>query len=219
VALRSSCRVALVALLLAGCANHAKPSATPSSPDYDWADYTGKYAGGVAPPKDGAKPKDEPKAAKPAATTAAAADAPAKPADDKKMSAAKIGGQSVSEVSADDVASASKRALRTSIVSTNVTVGPEYEQINVVLKACAVQIIRPAASPAPDGPKVRSPRARHDDLARTDSGFFDESADVLVLVQAQKKAASKRALSALLQRERPAGKKNVRAVKPRSRSS
>ena len=211
---------AVAALLLGGCAAKPKPAAAPTQGDYDWSDYTGKYAPGATPPKDDAKPAVA-SATAPAATASASA-APAAganasaSAEDKKLSAAKIAGQSVSQVSPDDVANATQKVLRTKVVSTNVTVGPEYEQINVVLKNVAVQIVRPAATPDKSGPKVRSPKARHDDLAKTDSGFYDEGADVLVLVQAEKKVMSKRALAALLA-QRPA-KKNVRAVKPRSRA-
>lgn len=206
---RSKNAFALCALLLVvGCGGRAKPAAAPTQSDYDWSDYTGKYANGA--------PKDDPKPAPPAKTAKedpkpATTDGAAATSDDKKMSATKIAGHSVSEVSADDVASVTQKMLRAKVVSSNLTIGPEYEQINVVLKGMAVQIVRPANPPDKAGPKVRSPKARNDDLAKTDSGFYDEVADVLVLVQAEKKAASKRALAVLLSQKMP--KKNVRAVK------
>ncbi|HEY8078839.1 MAG TPA: hypothetical protein VIF62_32125 [Labilithrix sp.] len=194
-------------LMLAGCGHHAKPAEAPTQSDYDWADYTGKFANGA--------PKDDPKPA--AAPAKASADAPAPAAavaTDDKRSQAKIGGLSVSEVSADDVASTTQKMLRSKVVSSNLTVGPEYEQINVVLRGMAVQIVRPANAPDKSGPKVRSPKARNDDLGKTDSSYYDSIADVIVLVQAEKKAASKRALAVLLsQKARGDMKKNVRSVK------
>jgi len=215
VASRPKTAIALCALvLLVGCGHHVKQAAAQTQSDYDWADYTGKYVNGA--PKDDPKPaKDDAKAAapKPADATADAKPAAAAAAGDdaKKMSMAKIAGHSVSEVSADDVAGAMQKQLRAKVVSSNLTVGPEYEQINVILKGMAVQIVRPANAPDKSGPKVRSPKARNDDLGSTDSGYYDQLADVLVLVQAEKKAASKRALSVLLSQKGP--KKNVRTVK------
>jgi len=115
-----------------------------------------------------------------------------------KTSAGTILGRSVSSVTPEAVATATKAAMKSKIVSSNVLVGPEYEQIQVVLKGMAVQIVRPARAPDASGPKIRSPKARSDSLSKTESGWYDESANVLVLVQAPKKAASQKALKAIL---------------------
>jgi hypothetical protein len=169
------------------------------TPDYDWSDYKGTYAGGARPKADKPEKKAEKPAEKPAAEPAAknddkSADAPAS----KKSSRTKIRGESLSLITPESTAAALTKALRTKVVSSNVTIGPEYEQIHIVTKTCAVQIVRPASKPDGSGPKVRSPKARSDDLASTESAFYDRDADVIVLVQSPKKAASKKVLGALL---------------------
>lgn len=188
------------ALLVAGCGASAKVQPKTADDSYDWSTYQGTFA----PDGPGVKAAEEPKAEK--------ADKPEKPdkaeeasarsdaAPTKHVSTRKIRGESVSSVTADVVAGASKSAFRAKVVSTNVVVGPEYEQLQVVLKNAAVQIVRPAATPDKEGPKIRSPKARNDDLGKTDSAWYDRDADVLVLVQAKKKATSRRVLNALLKR-------------------
>jgi hypothetical protein len=195
--------VALSALFLAvGCAKPAKPVAAPEA-DYDWSKYNG---GNEAP-----SAADKATADKPVTdgASATAAKAPASEDDTprpgkvdlspKKPSKAKIRGQSVSSVSAESVAGASKAALKSKVLSSDVIAGPEYELVRVVLKDASVQIIRPAASPDSGGPKLRSPKLRNDSLTTNESAWYDADADVLVLVQA-KSGASKKALGALLKK-------------------
>ena len=204
---------AIAALLLAGCASRAKGPATPAAePDYDWGQFKGNGASADAKGDKSAKPEKIEKAekpeTKPAANDAAKADAP------KKVSTNKIAGHSLSEVSADEVASASKTATKLKVVSTAVIVGAEYEQINVVLDKMTVQIIRPASSPDSAGPKVRSPKSRNDDAVETDATLYDANADVLVLVRGDKKAISKKALTAIVGGA-AAKKKPGRTAKPK----
>ena len=184
----------LCPLVLAGCGAAPKPQASAPAP-YDWSDYKGTFAQGAeerptpvplatVKPKAGAEPKAE-------------VDATPSP---KKVSKGTILGESVSSVSVDAVAGASKTVLKSKVVSSNVIVGQEYEQIQVVMKGVAVQIIRPAASPDKAGPKVRSPKVRSGGLLKSESGWYDEEANVLVLVRAKKKASSQKALLAILKR-------------------
>lgn len=182
-------------LLLAGCGASTKKVKV-AEKDYDWSDYKGTYAAGG----DAAKPS-EPAPKKVAASEKSEKSEKSDKDSEKKISKAKIQGESVSSVSADVVAGASKTALKSNVVSTNTVVGAEYEQLQVVLnKGVAVQIVRPAAKPDGAGPKVRSPKARSEGLAETDASYYDEQADVLVLVQAAKKATSKKALKAILKK-------------------
>jgi hypothetical protein len=214
--------VALSALLMAvGCAKAAKPAAAPEA-DYDWSQYNGgKEApgsgtadkGDSAPKSDGSAANSDSskpsKAVKPEAVAAAPESStddspkPGKPdlsASSKKASKAKIKGESVSLVSASSLAGASKTALKSKVVSSNVIMGPEYEMVQIVLKDASVQIVRPATTPDQAGPKLRSPKARNDSLSSNESGYYDPDADVLVLVQSNKAAKSKKALGALLKK-------------------
>jgi hypothetical protein len=185
----------LCSLALAGCGAAPKPQA--SAPvAYDWSDYKGTFA----------QPADEPHAAAEPATAKPKGGAEAKgeplgaSASSKKLSRGTILGESVSSVSVDAVAGASKTVLKSKVVSSNVIVGQEFEQIQVVMKGVAVQIIRPAASPDKAGPKIRSPKVRSGGLLKSESGWYDADANVLVLVRAKKKASSQKALLAILQR-------------------
>lgn len=221
--------LALAVLVLTGCGARAKPAAAPTDSDYEWSGFNGgKDAPGSTAkqdkghePKGSEEQKPEKKDSNAVAVAGDDAGKPAAPATEapKKVSATKIGGQSVSAVSADAVATAAQRATKRNLVSTNVIVGAEYEQVSVVLENLAVQIVRPAAAPAQDGPTVRSPKARKEGVADTNSAFYDPNADVLVLVQADKKATSARALAALVSAHgahaAPA-KKAVRAKQRRS---
>lgn len=198
VRLRPVAMIAVFASLSMGCGGAVKAKVEAPQGDYDWSDYKGTYATAGKPKAE--KPDKAVKAEKPAD------DAPAPKAEDKKtadaagpkVSRTKIRGESVSLVTPEATAAALTKSLKTKVVSTNVTVGPEYEQIQVVVKGFAVQIVRPASKPDGSGPKVRSPKARRDDLAKTESAFYDGDADVLVLVQAAKKAASKKVLATIL---------------------
>lgn len=204
-----------------GCAKAAKPAAAPE-PDYDWSTYNG---GKEAPTADTSKPAADKsdsssadskpaKSSKPDTVAAAPESSPSSASSDDpkpgkpdvsssgahKASKAKIKGESVSSVSADLVAGASKKALKSKVVSTNVITGPDYEMVQIVLKDASVQIVRPASTPDSSGPKLRSPKVRNDSLTSTDSAFYDADADVLVLVQSNKAAKSKKALGALLKK-------------------
>ena len=57
-----------------------------------------------------------------------------------------------------------------------------------------IAIIRPAANPDPSGPAVSAPKTRHGELSKSEAAFYDEDADVLVLVTSGKKATSLKAL-------------------------
>jgi hypothetical protein len=216
--------LSVVALLLTGCGGRAKPAAAPTEPpDYDWAKFSGDAATST-PPRDNAAEKAAEKQPDKQPEKLETKDAPqvaASPATDttRKASITKIGGLSVSEVSVDVVAASALRATRRGLVSTTVIVGTEYEQVSVVLQNLAVQIVRPAATPDKSGPKLRSPKARKEGAAKSEAAFYDPRADVLVLVQADKKGEASRALSALVSSGRASSatpaKKNVRAAKPK----
>ncbi len=180
--------VTLSTFALGGCGAAPKKQAEAPAA-YDWSDFKGTYAkGDDRPTAEPVKPKDGAKA------EAAGAAGPL------KLSKATIHGESVSSVTADTVAGASKTALKAKVVSSNVIVGREFEQVQVVMKGVSVQIIRPTATPSSSGPKVRSPKARSSSLLKSESGWYDADANVLVLVRAPKKASSKKALLALLQK-------------------
>ena len=211
--------VALSALFLAvGCAKAAKPAAAPE-PDYDWSTYNGgkeapadtakangadKSESSTADSKPSKPSKPESVAAAPAADTSSDDPKPAKPdvssSGAHKASKAKIKGESLSSVGADAVAGASKKALKSKVVSSNVITGPDYEMVQIVLKDASVQIVRPATTPDSSGPKLRSPKVRNDSLSSTESGYYDADADVLVLVQSAKAAKSKKALAAIVKK-------------------
>ena len=198
-------------LLIAGCGASTK-KVNVAEKEYDWSDYKGTYAVG-AKPEEPPAPKKVAKADK-AEKSEKSDKADKADKEEKKISKAKIQGESVSSVSADVVAGASKTALKSKVVSTNTVVGAEYEQLQVVLnKGVAVQIIRPAAKPDGAGPKVRSPKARSEGLAETDASYYDEQADVLVLVQTAKKATSKKALKAILKKQDEAAPKPAKKSK------
>ena len=186
--------------VLAACGGAAKheakgPEANP------WADYKGTYAtpatakeATAEAPKAEAKPKKEAKEAKVEKTEDASA------VTAKKPSRGTIKGESVSSIGLDAMADASKGAIKGKVVSTKFIVGPQYEEVQVQLKGASVQIIRPAANPASDGPAISSPKARSSEIAKTDSSWYDEEADVLVVVSAGKMAGSQKVLGSILKR-------------------
>ena len=180
--------VTLSTFAIGGCAAAPKKQAEAPAA-YDWSDYKGTFAkGDDRPAAEAVKPKADAKAE--ASGSAAAT----------KVSKGTIQGESVSSVTADTVAGASKTALKAKVVSSNVIVGREFEQVQVVMKGVSVQIIRPTATPDKAGPKLRSPKARSSSLLKSESGWYDADANVLVLVRAPKKASSQKALLALLQK-------------------
>lgn len=226
--------LALTALVLAGCSARAKHAAAPTeAPDYDWSGFddgkeTPAATAKAEKPEQQDRPADKPDKQHKADEQEAKVDKDAKdvapkpaaaPDASKKISATKIAGQSVSQVTVDAVAEAMQRATRKNLVSTSVIVGAEYEQVSIVLDKLAVQIVRPASAPDRSGPKVRSPKARKSGVAQTEAAFFDPNADVLVLVQADKKATSVKALASLVSGGAGApAKKTVRAAKPKRAS-
>jgi hypothetical protein len=228
-AVRSSLAIATTLLVLTGCGARGKPAAAPSQPpDYEWSGFNGgnetpssSAKQNEAPETKGAEEKQPEKSDVKAVAVAGEHDAKRSAHGTeapKKISATKIGGQSVSEVSAEAVATAAQRATKRNLVSSTVIVGSEYEQVSVVLEHLAVQIVRRAATPDQTGPKVRSPKARKEDVADTNAAFYDPKADVLVLVQADKKATSARALAAIVSARDNAApaKKPARAKQRRS---
>jgi hypothetical protein len=186
----------LSSLVLFACGGAAKEAKGPEADP--WAGYTGKYA-----EPSSAKPKeakaDVKKADKADKTEAKAEKVEAK-ADDAagKKSAATIHGESVSLVGLDTFADASKTATKSKVVSTKYLVGPKYEQLQIQMKGVAVQVIRPAANPAPDGPAMSSPKARSGEVSKLESGYYDADADVVVVVTAGGKAGAQKVLGTIL---------------------
>ena len=180
-------------LFACGGANKTKEEANP------WGNFTGKYSDHAAPREKSASAEAPKKAAEAsngeeAATTEAAAPAP------KKASEATVKGESISSVSVESLTEASTSALKSQFVSNGVMTGPKYELVQVELKMATVQIIRPAEKPAPNGLPIPSPKAKNAELEANDAGWYDEEADVLVIVNAPKKAAAQKALGAIVNR-------------------
>lgn len=204
-------------LALVACGGPAREAVAPESDP--WAGYTGKY---TAPSADGRKSdksdapvKREAKAEKPSkgesekaakSESTEPSDSPAASASSGASAAKKpsskgmIQGESVSLIGPDALGEASKSALKGKVVSSKLMVGAQYETVQVQLKGVGVQIFRPAQSPNPNGPTISAPKARNGELSKTESGWYDEEADVLVVVNSGKKAGSQKALGAILKR-------------------
>ncbi len=186
----------LSSLVVVACGGAAKKDA--KAPEGDpWAGYTGKYAEpgtAKAETAKAEKPKAEPKAEK------VADKAPAKTEETgaAHKSAATIHGESVSSIDLDTFADATKTATKAKVVSTKYLVGPKYEQLQIQLKGMAVQVIRPAANPAPDGPSIASPKARSGGVSKLESGYYDADADVVVVVTATGKPAAQKVLGTIV---------------------
>jgi len=169
-----------------------------------WADFKGTYGGTAEPRTNGSNAtsarearrdakdaKNKPEA-KDAEETAAAAPA-------KKTSKATIKGQSISTIDDGALGEASKGPLKTKVVGSTIATGAQYERVKVQLKGAAVVIIRPSTSP--DGnASVDAPKARNGSLGKSEASYYDEDADVLVIVDAGKKSASERVLGSLVSR-------------------
>jgi hypothetical protein len=191
-------RVLAVAALLAslslvaacGGAAHKEVKSAESDP---WAGYTGKYAEPSSGTKT-AKAETKPKAEKAPEKAAEKSDEPAA----AHKSSATIKGESVSSIDLDTFADASKTATKSKVVSTKYLVGPKYEQLQIQMKGVAVQVIRPAANPAPDGPTISSPKARSGGVSKTESGYYDADADVVVVVTAGGKAGAQKLLGSIV---------------------
>jgi len=199
--IRSNVVALLSSLVLFACGGAASQDA--KGPEGDpWADYKGTFATKGEPrTKSSEKSESAKSEAKAKADTNddKVEEASAAPVA-KKASKGMIRGESISSIGADALADASKSASKSKVVSSKVVVGSQYEQVNVQLKGVAVQITRPAANPDPNGPSVSSPKARNNELSKTESGWYDEDADVLVVVGAGKKAGSQKMLGTILKR-------------------
>ena len=182
-----------VGLFACGAASqNAKPEKNP------WGNFTGKYSKPAPREKaESAEASKEEAAAKDEAEEAATAEGATAP---KKPSRATVKGESVSSISVESLMDASAAALQSPFVSSGVITGPEYEIVQVELKAATVQIIRPAEKPAPNARPIPSPKAKNAELRPNDAGWYDEEADVLVIVNAPKKAAAQKALGAIVKR-------------------
>lgn len=179
--------------------------ASAASKDADpWSDFSGKYAG-TAEPRANASEKT---AAKESARKDAK-DAKSKPeakehaeeaAPEKKSSKATIHGTSISMIDDGALGEASKGALKTKLVGTTVATGAQYERVRVTLKGAVVTIIRPASTPNGNA-SVDAPKAKSGSLSKAEAGYYDEEADVLVVVETGgKKASAEKALGALVSR-------------------
>ena len=196
--MRVSMIVLLSSLCLVACGGAAKEAKAPDSDP--WAGYTGKYAetgpgtGAVKAAK-ADKPAKAEKTEAAAAPVEKAADAtPAAP----KVSSATIHGESVSSVGLDSLADSAKSATKGKVVSTKYLVGPKYEQLMIQMKGVTMEVIRPAANPAPDGPTFSSPKARTGEAAKTESSYYDADADVAVVVKGANKAGANKVLGSLV---------------------
>lgn len=187
--------VVLTSLGLLACGGASQGDAKGPDP---WADFKGTYASPAADrgttsaaKGDGArrdaKAKAEPKEQ--------VEEAPA-----RKTSRATIAGESITAINDTALADASRGSFKAKLVSSTVSVGAQYEQVRVQLKGVTVQIFRPAPSPDPSGAAVPAPKARSAELSKSEAGWYDEEADVLVVVDAGRKTAAQRALAQLLKR-------------------
>jgi len=196
---------------------HAKTAADETQSADPWKDYKGTFASpGAASPSTASASPAEKRTAKADAKDASAKESksgssshaePLTPSEDpppslmnaRKASRGTIRGESVSLIGVEALADASKGALKTKVVSSKITVGAQYEQLQVLLKGASVQIVRPATAPDARGPEISSPKARSI-LAKSESGWYDPDADVVVVVSAAKKPAAQKALGHILTR-------------------
>ena len=178
----------LSSLTVFACGGAAKNEA--KAPEGDpWAGYTGKYAGPASASAKAEKSKPADKVEKVAEKTEEAG---------PHKSTATIHGESVSSIDLDTFADATKTATKGKVVSTKYLVGPKYEQLQIQMKGVAVQVIRPAANPAPDGPSIASPKARNGGVSKLESGYYDADADVVVVVTAAGKPAAQKVLGTIV---------------------
>lgn len=170
-----------------------------------WSDFSGKYS---TPGEPRAEKSETAKADK---AEGKKSDAKAKAADKsepteeatppsakKAASKGNVKGESISSVSVDTLTDVSKATLKNKFVSNSVVTGAQYELVQVQLKGATVQITRPAATPQPNGPSVAAPSAKKGEVSKNDASWYDEEADVLVVVSAGKKAAAQKALAAIV---------------------
>ncbi len=185
----------LSSLTVFACGGAAKKEA--KGPESDpWAGYTGKYAESASASASASAKAEKPKAADKAQKVAEKA--PEKEEASTHKSTATIHGESVSSIDLDTFADATKTATKGKVVSTKYLVGPKYEQLQIQMKGVAVQVIRPAANPAPDGPSIASPKARNGGVSKLESGYYDADADVVVVVTAAGKPAAQKVLGTIV---------------------
>jgi hypothetical protein len=199
-------QVAIVVLLsslgVIGCAGTTEEAKAPTA---EWSTFTGKYSGPLtkvaennkAEPAEVAEEAAPPPAASLKAKTAASDEAAAKKASASK---ATVKGESLSTVTVETLTDATKGAVKQKFVSNGVVTGPEYEVVSVEMKTAKVQVIRPASSPTPNGPSIASPKAKQGSLSKTDAGYYDEEADVLVVVTAAKKGTAQKVLGSIVKK-------------------
>jgi hypothetical protein len=173
-----------------GASPAAKSEANEANP---WADYKGTY--GTPAPEGASEGNATKKEAKGEHEERRKSDeAPA-----KKASRGTVNGESLSTISVEALTDASKSVLKSKFISNSVVTGPQYELVQVQLKGATVQITRPAEKPLANGPAIASPKAKSGEVAKTAAFWFDEEADVLVVVNASgKKAAAQKALGAIV---------------------
>jgi hypothetical protein len=163
-----------------------------------WSDFSGKYSTPAEPRGTTSSAKAEQARAKSKSTEAKEEAAEAAPA--KKASKATIQGESLSTIGDAALADASKGALKSKVVSTMIVNGPQYEHVKVQLKGATVHIIRPNPGSETGHGAVEAPKARNSSLSKAEAGYYDEEADVLVVVEAGRKTNSEKALASIVTR-------------------
>jgi hypothetical protein len=188
----------VVALLsfftLAACGGAATQEAKDANV---WSDFSGKYSSPAEPRGNASTSKSE-QAKRDAKAKSEAKEEVAEAAPAKKASKATIHGESLSTISDAALADASKGALKTKVVSTKIVNGPQYEHVKVQLKGATVHIIRPNPGTETGNGSVDAPKARNGSLSKAEAGYYDEDADVLVVVEAGKKANAEKALASIV---------------------
>ncbi len=199
--------VALSLSVLAACGGAAQNTKDLDDPSV-WSGYKGTYAtagkeagraspAAAEPKQKDAKAKAESEATE-EATEETTEETPA--AMPSKKSKATIGGESVSSIAEDTLAALAMKNLKSEMLSSSVMVGAKYERVQVELKNATISIIRPASTPNSNGPNVAEPKARQADLGKTETAFYDADADVLVVVNAPKKATAQKALGSIVKK-------------------
>jgi len=198
--------LALASVACGGAAQNSK-----DQNDNVWSGYKGTYAtagkesGRTSPASEPSKKDVKAKADSAGEETTEEAtddttETPAPSATSAKKSKAMIGGESVSSIGEDTLAALATKNLKSEMLSSSSMVGAKYERLQVQLKGATISIIRPAATPNANGPAVAEPKARKGDLAKTETAFYDADADVLVVVNAPKKAAAQKALGSIIKK-------------------
>lgn len=194
--------VLLSALALGACGGAATQEAKDANM---WSDFSGKYSTPAEPrgSTSSAKSEQARRDAKSKTTeqkedSAGAAAAPAKKS--ASSSKATVHGESVSTIGDAALAEASKSALKAKVVSTKIVNGPQYELVKVQLKGATVQIIRPNPGDEKGNGTVDAPKSRYASLSKAEASYYDEDADVLVVVEAGKKANAEKALASIVAR-------------------